>query len=438
MIGNSPPENQNDLFRQRLSEMLDHKKPLFKLADEIDWDNFEKDFYQYYCLNFGAPSKPIRLMVSLLILKQLFDLSDEEIIEKWTENPYYQYFSGQIFFTWELPCDPSELTKFRKRIGKEGVEKILKLSIKLHGEDASERVILVDTTVQEKNITYPTDLKLHVKIIKHCLKIAEKENIELRQSYTRTVPKLLRDQRLKRNPKKIKEANKSARKIKTIAGRLMREINRKLSVGKKLEYINKFDIFEKILSQKKNDKNKIYSIHENKVYCISKGKAHKKYEFGSKVSVALTANTGIVVGVKNFETNVYDGHTLSEVLEQVEDLTGGEIDIAVGDRSYKGPKEINGTIILSPKNYGKQLTEYAKRKISKLFRRRASIEPVIGHIKNDHRMVRNYLKGVKGDHINAMMAGAAFNINNWMRKAKKALDYIFDYMTNYQKLRIIY
>lgn len=438
MIGNSPFENQNDLFRQRLSEMLDHKKPLFKLANEINWDDFEKDFSKYYCLTFGAPSKPIRLMVSLLILKQLFDLSDEEIVEKWTENPYYQYFSGQIYFSWELPCNSSELTKFRNRIGKDGVEKILELSIKLHGKDASERVIVVDSTVQEKNITYPRDLKLQVKIIKECLKISEKEKIELRQNYKRTVPRLLMDQRFKRNPKKIKEAMKSARKIKTIAGRLVREINRKLSDDKKLEYAEKLEIYKKILTQQRNDKNKIYSIHENKVYCISKGKSHKKFEFGSKVSVALTANTGIVVGVKNFETNVYDGHTLGEVLEQVTSLTGNKIDVCVGDRSYKCPKEINGTIILSPKNFGKQLSDYAKRKISKLFRRRAGIEPVIGHLKADHRMIRNYLKGVQGDHINAMMAGAAFNFNKWMRKAKKALLFIFDFLKNYQKLRIIY
>jgi IS5 family transposase len=436
MIGNSPFVNQNDLFREKLSEMLDHRKPLFKLTDEIPWDDFEKEFHQYYCKNFGAPSKPIRLMVSLLILKQLFDLSDEAVVEKWTENPYYQYFSGQIYFTWELPCDASELTKFRNRIGKEGSEKILKLSIKLHGEDATERIIVVDTTVQEKNITYPTDLKLQVKIIKQCLKIAEKEKIKLRQRYSRIVPKLIMDQRLKRNPKKIKEANKSARKIKTIAGRLTREINRKLPIEKKLEYSEKLEIFKKILSQKQNDKNKIYSIHENNVYCISKGKSHKKYEFGSKVSIALTANTGIVVGVMNFENNIYDGHTMPDVLEQVEKLTGERPLVSVGDRSYKCPKEIKGTIIISPKNFGKQLSDYAKRKIKKLFRRRAGVEPVIGHMKTDFRMVRNFLKGIQGDHINATMAGVAFNLNKWMRKAQKALLSIFDFIFNTQKLKI--
>lgn len=437
MIGKSPQDNQEDLFREKLSEMLDPRKPLYKLADEIPWEDFEQEFHQYYREDFGAPSKPIRLMVSLMIFKQLYNLSDEAVVEKWTENPYYQYFSGEIYFNWKLPCVPTDLTKFRKRIGKEGVEKILKLSIDLHGEDALERVVVVDTTVQEKNITYPTDIKLHKKIIEKCRNIASKEGIELRQSYTRTVPKLIRDQRLKRHPKTRKQARKSARKMKTIAGRLTREIRRKLPSSKQLNYSKELEIFEKILSQQRKDKNKIYSIHENEIYCIAKGKSHKKYEFGTKVSFALTAHTGIVVSAINFEKNVYDGHTMPDVIKQIKKLTGGTPEIAVCDRSYKSPKKFMNTIILSPKKLGKTVSDYTKRKIRKLFRRRAGIEPVIGHIKNDHRMARNYLKGTAGDHINAMMAGAAFNFKKWMRKAEQALIFFFTFGIKKQKLKVL-
>jgi len=168
---------------------------------------------------------------------------------------------------------------FRHRIGEEGIELILMESIRVNGKDGKEDKGSVDTTVQEKNITYPTDSKLHRKIITKCIAIAEKENLELRQSYTFVLKKLGIQQRFRNHPKNKKKTYRADRKIKTIAGRLVRELERKLVAGR---YTLDLDLFKKVLAQKKQGSNKIYSLHEPEVQCISKGKEHKKYEFGLK------------------------------------------------------------------------------------------------------------------------------------------------------------
>ena len=172
---------------------------------------------------------PIQLMSGLFILKQMFDLGDETVIPEWIRDPYFQYFCGEACFNWQQPCDPSDLVHFRKRIGEAGVERILQESIRIHGKKAQSEEIVIDSTAQEKNITFPTDTKLRKKIINKCVKIAEKENIELRQSYKRTVKKLLLKNRFSHHPKRQKEARKAQRKIKTIAFRLVRELKRNFS-----------------------------------------------------------------------------------------------------------------------------------------------------------------------------------------------------------------
>lgn len=227
MIGKNKQSGQMSFLFQTLKDQLNPKHPLYLLANKIDWGSVDSDFQEYY-IDFGRPAKPVRLMVSLLILKQLDSLSDESVVAKWVENPYYQYFSGETHFQWAMPCDPSDLVHFRHRVGKEGIEKIFRLSVQLQGKDAQQKSVSIDTTVQEKNITFPTDLKLAVRIIAKCRKIAEKENIELRQSYKRTVKKHMLNQRFKDHPKNKKKAFASARKIRTIAGRLVRELERKL------------------------------------------------------------------------------------------------------------------------------------------------------------------------------------------------------------------
>lgn len=417
MKSNSPNQHQESFLYQGLKEILNPKNPLYQLTAKIPWETIEKEFSKYY-VDFGRPAKPIRLMVSLLLLKQMNNLGDETVIAQWVENPYWQYFSGEKEFQWKFPVEPSDLVHFRKRISEEGMLKILEISISVHGKAALEREVVIDTTVQEKNITFPTDIKLHKRIIEQCRKITEAEGIEQRQSYKRTVKKLIMAQRFRNHPKNKKRALQAERKLKTIAGRTVREIERELTSEQKEKYASRIDIYNKILKQKKNDKEKIYSIHEPKVYCISKGKEHKRYEFGSKASLVITKKSGIIVGAYSLEKNEYDGHTLPKALDQCEQLRGSRPTVAIVDRGYKGRSRIGGTEILLPKPPKKGTSVYEKKKARARFRRRAAIEPVIGHLKTDNRLSRNFLKGVIGDTTNVMLAAAAFNLRKWMRKLK--------------------
>lgn len=415
MKGKPPNTSQFNLYRQQLENLINPGHPLCKLAKRIPWHELETHFEDLYHQT-GRPAKPIRLMVSLLILKQLYNLSDETIVERWVENPYFQFFSGESVFQWNFPCHPTDLVYFRKRIGEEGVEKIFKVSIDLHGKRAKEKEVLVDTTVQEKNITFPTDVKLYKRIIEHCVAIAEKEAVPLRQSYCRTTKKLMLAQRFSRHPKNHKKARAAQRKLKTIAGRLVREIERKLPASSLGRYSQEISIFQRILEQEQNSKNKIYSIHEPQVYCINKGKDHKKYEYGSKASIAVTKNSGIIVGAVHFSKNKYDGHTLPETLKQATVLVGRRPKVAICDRGFRGKSYVNGTEIVIPKTPGKRSSTYQKQRARKRFRRRAGIEPIIGHLKSDFRLMRNYLKGSIGDSINLMLAAAAFNFRKLLRQ----------------------
>jgi IS5 family transposase len=421
MKGNSPNQTQLHMLKQPLKNLINPKHQLCTLTKRIPWKEIEHHFSGLYATT-GRPAKPIRLMVSLMILKQLYNLSDESIVERWVENPYFQFFSGESIFQWNFPCHPTDLVYFRKRIGEEGAEKIFQVSIELHGKRAQEKEVLVDTTVQEKNITFPTDTKLYKRIIEHCVSIAEKEAIELRQSYRRTVKKLMLAQRFRNHPKNRKKAVAAQRKLKTIAGRLVRELERKLPAASLGTYAQETGIFQRILEQKRNTTNKIYSIHEPQVYCISKGKDHRKYEFGSKASIVVTKNSGIIVGAVHFSKNIYDGHTLPDTLTQTTKLVGRRPEVAICDRGYRGKRFIDGTTIEIPKNPRKGATAYQKQKARKRFRRRAGIEPIIGHLKSDYRLMRNYLKGSMGDSINLMLAATAFNFKKLMREL---LDYLF-------------
>jgi len=423
MIGKQKSVGQEKLF-STLPELLNPKNELYVLSNRIPWDEFEAAFAGLYS-HTGRSAKAIRLMVSLLLLKQMYNLSDEAVVAQWLQNPYFQYFSGEEIFQWEFPCVPSDLVHFRHRIKEAGIQKILEVSIKIHGQAAQEECVIADTTVQEKNITYPTDLKQHCKIIEKCRTIARRENIKLRQSYVRVVKEKVLEQRFKRNPKSYRKAIRAQKKIHTIAWRLVRELNRKLPLERQAHYREDLDLFARVLSQKKADNNKIYSLHEPDVYCISKGKEHKKYEFGSKVSILMTAHSGIITGALSFAGNVYDGHTLEAALKQHEELTHGLPKEVVADRGYKGAKFIGTTRVLIPGKSKKTLTAYEKRTLRQKFRRRAAIEPVIGHLKSDTGLGRNYLKGIIGDKINAMLAAAAFNFRKWMRNFSALLAKLF-------------
>jgi IS5 family transposase len=411
----SKPSSSSQLsFYSTFEEQLSHRHPLYILANKIRWDIFEGAFANLYSQE-GRPAKPIRLMVSLLMLKHVRNLSDESVVEQWFENIYYQYFSGEQSYACGVPCEASDLVHFRNRIGEEGIELILKESIRVNGKDGQEPEATTDTTVQEKNITYPTDNKLHRKIIKKCVAIASNEGIQLRQRYTRTMKKLLMEQRFRSHPKNKGRARKADRKVKTIAGRLVRELERKLTPGL---YADTLELFKKVLLQKKSDSNKIYSLHEPHIQCMTKGKEHKKYEFGSKVSIITTKTTGVIIGALNIEKNVHDSKTLEPALAQQQKLTDIILKNNFVDRGYRGVKEVLGTAIIIPDKPGKQRTPYQKQKLRNGFKRRAAIEPKISHLKQDHRLSRNYYKGIKGDNINVMLAAAGMNFKRMINKWK--------------------
>jgi IS5 family transposase len=424
MKSSSPNQQQKSLFTSDLIDCLNPNNRLYQLAQQLPWSEVEKDFEGYYP-KMGQPAKPVRLMVGLLILKQLENLSDEVVVDRWCENPYYQFFCGMATFQWDLPCHPTDLVYFRKRIGKEGAEKLLSYSLHIHPEKVRKvEEVVFDTTVQEKNITYPTDAKLAVKVIKKCRSIARKEGVELRQSYQRVVKKHMLNQRFASHPKNRKKARASLRSLKTIAGRLIRELRRKLEPGAFAYHQNDLELFEKVITQQRKDKNKVYSLHEPDVACIIKGKVHKKFDrvggrFGSKASIALTKDTNLIAGVASFKGNPHDSHTLEDTLKAVERTSGQRPKEGICDRGYRGKKAVGTTKISIPKKQ-KHKNSYQKQKTRKKFQRRAAIEPVIGHVKQDFRLGRNYLKGFLGDEINLILAAMAFNMKSWIRQKKSA------------------
>jgi len=393
--------------------MLDSNDPLIALADTINWELFEDSFEKYYSIE-GRPAKPIRLMVGLLLLKQLKNFSDEEMIEQWKQNPYYQYFCGFHEFQVALPCHPTDLGYFRKRIGSEGVEQIFGMSVKLHGKATEEKQVIIDTTVQEKNVTYPTDGKLAIKMIHQLHRIASTEGIQLRRTYVKEIKAHRIKLRFFRHPKKIKKARASMKRLKTIVGVLMRDILRNLSEEHLEKYQETFELFTKVTNQKMKDTNKVYSLHEQHIYVIAKGKDHKKYEYGTKASLVTTMKGNIIIGAVAHNKNEHDSKTLESALVSANRHRTKPIVEAICDRGYRGKKEVHGTVICIPDSPKKRDTKYQKEQKRKKFRRRAAIEPIIGHVKSDHRMQRNYLKGFTGDEINLLLACSAFNLKKWM------------------------
>ena len=228
MINTTP--SSPSLFSS-LDDLLNQQHPLYKLSHKINWCVFENSFTPLYCSDNGRPAKPIRLMCGLLILKHLRNISDESVVEQWSENAYFQYFCGMHEFVPSFPCASSELVHFRKRIGEKGMELILSESIRVNddkSDDDHHATAFIDSTVQEKNVTYPTDAKLHKKIIGKVLKIVKELNLPMRQSYTFVLKGIYRDQRFRNHPKNRRKAIKADKRLRTIAGRLVRELERNL------------------------------------------------------------------------------------------------------------------------------------------------------------------------------------------------------------------
>lgn len=424
MIGKSPDRHQRELFRPLLTDFIDMTDDLVLLGQKIDWSYFEKEFASLYS-NTGQPAMPVRLMVGCLILKQLYNHGDETLADSWKKNPYMQYFCGEAYFQHKFPFDPSDFVHFRHRIGVEGVEKIFSHSVILHGKDAKSKMTLSDTTVQENNTTFPTDAKLAKKVIDRCNAIADKEGIRQRQSYSRTSKQLLRDTYNPSHPKRFKKAKKAQQKLKTLAGRQLRELDRCLGRKAKKLYADDLKLYTKVIQQKKNDKDKIYSLHKPFTCCIAKGKAHKPYEFGNKIGLMVNPKSLVVLAIESFAGNPHDSNTIEPLIDQAERLLQYKPEEVIYDRGGRGKAEINGVLISTPNKPLKRDSEYIKRSKRKKFRRRAAIEPLIGHLKKQFRMEQNYLHGDKSPKINALLAASAWNFKKLMEKLKKELQNFF-------------
>ena len=413
-----------------LVDFIDMKHELVLLAGKIDWQYFEKEFATLYS-NVGKKSMPVRLMVGSLILKRLYNLGDETLVKEWEMNPYMQYFCGESTFKHKFPCDPSDFVHFRKRIGEEGIEKIFIHSVEIHGKEAQGKMVLSDTTVQENNVTFPTDAKLAKKIIDRCNKLAEKEGIKQRQNYKRVSKQYLRDTYNSQHPKRRKKAKHAQRRLVTIAGRLLRELERQMEGAVYQKYKEEFELYHRVLNQKREDKNKIYSLHKPFTSCIAKGKAHKQYEFGNKTGLMINPKKLIILGVRTFQGNPHDSKTIEPLLNQMEENLGYKPEEVVYDRGGRGSKQINGIKISIPGRPLKRDSAYQKRKKRNKFRRRAAIEPVIGHLKQYFRMGQNYLNGENSPQINALLGAAGWNFKKMMEKLKAEIKFwIFQFIRN--------
>jgi IS5 family transposase len=404
------PSSELELFQSRLDQILDHDHPLFKLAGQIDWPVFEDEFGPLYHSGKGRPGLPIRWLVGLHYLKHAFDESDESVVARFLENPYWQHFCGFEYFQHRLPLHPTVLVKWRNRVGPKGLEKLLGETIETaKREKLIQRRELdkvnVDTTVQEKAIAYPTDARLYQKMRVRLVREAATRGIKLRQTFPRLGKRALARQGRYAHARQMKRAARETRRLKTFLGRVMRDLRRKAGEGD-AELKRLLALAERIHTQQRHDKKKVYSVHAPEVECIAKGKAHKRYEFGCKVGVASTSKGNWIVGVQHLPGNPYDGHTLKGAIEQVTRLTGWSPKQAFCDLGYRGHGPLGDTRV--------HLVGRRKKKLSRTLRnwlkRRAAIEPIIGHLKSDHRMSRNHYQGQSGDAVNATLSAAGFNL----------------------------
>ena len=412
MLGKIKPNFQQNLFQTRLTDLINLGHPLVKLANEVAWNKMELEFENLYSEQ-GRPSIAIRKIAGLLLLKEMFKESDESVVERWVENPYWQYFTGEDFFQNKQPFDPSEFVHFRKRLKEKGLEFFLSQTLALHPEAKNEKEVQIDTTVQEKNITFPTDAKLAKEVIDNCTKIADKQGVKQRQTYKRVAKQHLRDAYFGHHPKRKKKAIMARKKLRTIGNRVVRELERKLPEEILKQYQTEFSNYKKVLTQERNSKEKIYSLHEPQTACIAKGKAHKAYEFGTKVAVTRGRKTGVITSIKRFSGNPHDSKTLEESLAQSqrvrEQIGGTRPTIASTDRGFRGIAQVGNTQIEIPKNT-KEKSRYRQEVARKRFRARAAIEPTILHLKRNHALGLNFLKGVDGDINNGLLAGIGYNL----------------------------
>lgn len=400
--------SDHDLFRTELVNLIDHRHELVKLGELIDWQAFSDEWSPQFVSTTGRPALPTRLMAALLYLKHVYALSDEDTVARWSENPYWQHFSGERYFQHEVPCDPSSLVRWRQRIGEAGCEWLLAQSIAAATKGrvikrASLDAVVLDTTVQPKAIAHPTDSRLLNRAREQLVDAAQDAGITLRQSYARVGKAAEHQAGRYAHARQYRRMHREIRRLRTWLGRVIRDVQRKGGeITGALE--QKVEIAQRLYEQRRDSKNKLYALHAPEVECIAKGKVRTPYEFGVKVSVAVTAKEGLVVGMRSMPGNPYDGHTVDSQIEQIEILTGVTPKIALVDRGYRGVEPAANTRLLLSH------TRRLPKKLKKLLKRRQVVEPMIGHMKSDGLLDRNWLKGALGDAMHAILCGAGHNL----------------------------
>jgi IS5 family transposase len=397
--------------RTRLANLLNERHPLVKLAQQIDWRSFDEHFGTYYSEGTGRPATSTRLMVSLHYLKYTHDLSDEAVLRGWVENPYWQYLSGMEFFCHEPPVNPSSMSRWRSRVGEAGGEELLRQTIeaglRMGVIKPSElRRVNVDTTVQEKHIRFPTDPRLYDRMRERLVMAARREGVALRQSYVRVGKRLLAQQSRYAHAKQWRRARRCTRRLRTILGRVIRDIERKVPDPGE-ETGDLLGLARRLHVQERHDKGKLYSVHAPEVECISKGKAHKRYEFGCKVALAVSSKGGWVLAARALEGNPYDGHTLQSTMDRIVATSAIEPEHVYCDMSYRG-HDYEGECEI---HVGRRRRGSIPKTLWRWMKRRAAIESSIGHLKEERRMERCRLKGAEGDKINAVLSAAGMNFS---------------------------
>lgn len=420
-------QDQDLLFRSRLSEQLNPKHEMLQLAKAIDWQQLEKEFLPLFSAGAGHPPLSIRLACGLMILQHMFDLSDERVVEVWVENPYWQAFCGYDFLQWELPAHPTSLTHWRKRIGAQGVEKILQASISVALKTktvtpAELSKVISDTTVMPKAITHPVDAKLIRRSIERIVRAAKAGGIHLKRTFDRVATWALKDYLRLMHGKKMRKAQKPLKKLRRYLSKVLQELDPHLENCPQ-PLLRDMIIGAKLLLQNREDKNKIYSCHEPQVSCIAKGKAHKPYEFGCKAGIVLTERKGIVLSMTTHSGNPYDGHLLAESKHRAEINGNTAIKRILVDRGFRGHDVTDAEVLVS---YTKGLPPSLKRAL----RRRQAIEPWIGHMKHDGKLGRCHLKGLLGDQIHATLVAAAHNFRTILRKLRLFCVEFFGWIRN--------
>ncbi len=429
-----------DLFRSELKSILNLRHELCLLAEQINWGYLDSEFAKLFPSHTGCPATPTRLIVGMFYLKAAYKVSDEDLPRKWIENPYWQYFCGEQYMCHKLPIDASSLSKWRKRLKEVDLEKLLAETINVGLRTKSIRKkdlnkAIVDTTVQEKAVAFPTDSKLYHRARILLVKLAKKNGIKLKQTYVRLGKQALFKGCNYGRARQMRRARKQTKKLKIYLGRVYRDLLRQLEKMPELktEFSELLGRTKKLLNQKRGDKNKLYSMHALEVECIGKGKAHKRYEFGVKASIACTHKNNFIIGANALPGNPYDGHTLKGALDQVENLTGFRPKETYVDLGYRGHKEKTSKVYIARQKQNKK-----NRVLRKAMKRRGAIEPIIGHAKSEGHLGRNYLKGSDGDRFNVFMSAIGFNLRQILRKLRLFLLFLFYILSSlFGKIRLL-